>query len=583
MVNRYDTPAQAQFINTYAPIPFEQMYTLGREAKASVDKALQDLSSNLDKWSDFRSPSAVDTQRWYDETIGKAQPVISEMASNPDLLKTVEGRSKINSLINNVDRAKLSTLMQSKEGLLQRQKVDQQLMLSGKYNPTWHGMDYTNYNTLNTGIFNDVSPLAYKDVRELSDPYYKQLKPGYLTSKGGYDYFGNTIQDIEQVADAHLNDIVNTPEAQKHMQMFMQNTGANAEQAMGWFREEIVQSNIDRTIRPTREANPFALQMARAAKSAKEAPDAPVQFSTKLAAGMLTGGTTVEGQRMRSPYERLRMAFDPNEKWSKQYVSRTTEDGKKITKPRYKSALDIVNSLFQPIGTKALNIDAAELNSKSVIEGLNGQPVFNANGLLGMRTVEQYVNEKMNLGVNQTGWDENQIKFNKDLLNGSIPNVAVTPSDRVAMSELTDDRAQFSQVYTTYIPVKYFLDNFEQFDADTPDELLKSDKFKSFLEKINGQPLGTTGSLLARKSMNIDTDSKNAAYTTRPIGWFGETYDVSQPYDGAYIQIPSVRNVMNNSQTLEQTNTNESMANKLGSKGNTTFRSDNEQLIYGNE
>ena len=38
MVNRYDNPAQAEFINTYVPIPFEQLYTLGKQAKENVTK-----------------------------------------------------------------------------------------------------------------------------------------------------------------------------------------------------------------------------------------------------------------------------------------------------------------------------------------------------------------------------------------------------------------------------------------------------------------------------------------------------------------------------------------------------------------
>ena len=42
MVNRYDNPAQAEFINTYVPIPFEQLYTLGKQAKENVDQALKD-------------------------------------------------------------------------------------------------------------------------------------------------------------------------------------------------------------------------------------------------------------------------------------------------------------------------------------------------------------------------------------------------------------------------------------------------------------------------------------------------------------------------------------------------------------
>ena len=80
MVNRYDRPAEAQFINTYVPLPFQQLYTLGKEANARVDKAIADLSGALDNWSDFRSPSEKDTKAWYDETMGKAKPIIDKLA-----------------------------------------------------------------------------------------------------------------------------------------------------------------------------------------------------------------------------------------------------------------------------------------------------------------------------------------------------------------------------------------------------------------------------------------------------------------------------------------------------------------------
>lgn len=214
MVNRYDNPAQAQFIDTYAPLPFQQLYTLGKDANARVDKAISDLSGALDKWSDFRSPSLKDMQTWYDETLGKAKPIIDKLSQNIDLLKTPEGRAQINSIINNVDRLKLSTLLQSKEGMEQRMKFNQQLAAAGKFNEMWHNVDFVNYDSTKSGIFNDIAPLAYKDIRELADPYYAKLQKGFLYTDGNYDYFGNTRGDIEKVADAHLNDIVNTPEAQ---------------------------------------------------------------------------------------------------------------------------------------------------------------------------------------------------------------------------------------------------------------------------------------------------------------------------------------------------------------------------------
>lgn len=271
-VNRYDNPAQAQFINTYVPIPFEQLYTLGKEAKAEVDKAYKAYTSALDKWEEFKSPSEVDTKAFHDETYGRALPIAEEMARNIDLIKTPEGRAKIFSAINNVDRAKLSMLKQSADNLRARQEINAKLMVEGKYNPLWHDVDFTNYNTQSSGIYNDLAPLAYKDIRELSDPYYSKLQKGYLYTKGRYDYFGNTMEDLEGVANAHLNDIANTPEAKMHMQKYMESTGANAQQALEWLRQSVIDSNIDRTIRPTREVNPYSLLAAKtqAAKKAKE-------------------------------------------------------------------------------------------------------------------------------------------------------------------------------------------------------------------------------------------------------------------------------------------------------------------------
>ena len=270
MVNRYDNPAQAQFINTYVPIPFEQLYTLGREAKADVEKAMTNLNSTWDKWSDFRSPSEVDIKTWNEETFGKAKPLVDKLASNLDMLKTPEGRAEINAMINNVDRAKLSMLKQSAKSLEERQKVNQKLMIEGKYNPLWHDIDFTNYNTVKTGIFNDVAPLAYQDIRSLSNPYYKELEPGYIGTEGGYDIMGITRRDIEDIATAQFNNIASTPEAAKHMQVYMQRTGATPEEAQKWLRDEIVQSNLDR-VREVRKPNEFAMADYKASLATRAA------------------------------------------------------------------------------------------------------------------------------------------------------------------------------------------------------------------------------------------------------------------------------------------------------------------------
>lgn len=254
--NRFDKPIESEYISQYTPIPFEQLYAIGKANNERVDKAYQDLGNQFTKWSEFRSPSAVDTKRWYDLTVGAGQDIVNKLAANPDLIKTAEGRSLIQSFINTRPYNELSQLQQSKEGLLQRQKVNQQLMLSGKYNPMWHDIDFTNYNTLDSGVFNDVAPLAYKSEVDLVKPYVDNLKPGFIRQEGAYDWRGVSSERTDQEIANNISAIYNTPEAQKHIQVLIQQ-GYTPEQANALFANRIYRAGREFAYED-RELNPLS-------------------------------------------------------------------------------------------------------------------------------------------------------------------------------------------------------------------------------------------------------------------------------------------------------------------------------------
>lgn len=584
MVNRYDQPAQAQFINTYAPIPFQQLYTLGKESNARVDKAISDLSGALDKWSDFRSPSAKDTKAWYDETMGRAKPIIDRLAKNIDMIKTPEGRAQINSLINNVDRFKLATLKQSKEGLQQRMEMNQRLAAAGKFNEIWHGIDFENYDTLNQGVFNDVSPLAYKDIRELSDPFYSKLDKGFLGTKGGYDYFGNTVSDLERVADAHLNDVVNTPEGRKHMEVYKQMTGADDEQALKWLRDSMVQSNIDRTIRPTREANPYAIINARAnaTKKGGEGSGMPTQFSFKLARTMMDKPQPVEtkdGKKIEyvSPAKRMEDTFTPGSTWYNTYVNRVDEDGKKLPLNRNTSAANIISELSVDIGSQAKFINDAELDKSTVVKGVTGAPIYSGTNVLDLMTQEFYVNQKMELDSNSVNWSPARKSFEEDLVNGNIPNLGLTPTNRVLLENAIPGDEAFTQEYKAYVPMQYFIDNAEKLGISTktfgffnksPEDIFEDEDFNGFLKTLNGRIPTEDGRIVNTKSVRVAND-----------GTFSAGAEVQ--YNDIYVEIPVMKGVLQNQQTRERANLEEFQYTKMGSKNNAFYRMDNENMIYG--
>lgn len=288
--NRFDKPIESEYISQYTPIPFEQLYAIGKANNERVDKAYQDLGNQFTKWSEFRSPSAIDTRRWYDLTVGAGQDVVNKLAANPDLIKTAEGRSLIQSFINTRPYNELSQLQQSREGLLQRQKVNQQLMLSGKYNPMWHDVDFTNYNTLDSGVFNDVAPLAYKSEVDLVKPYVDNLKPGFIRQEGAYDWRGVSSERTDQEIANNISAIYNTPEAQKHIQVLIQQ-GYTPEQANALFANRIYRAGREFAYED-RELNPLSKiyeedRLKRARTKEQQATQKPFRLTESIAA---TGG-----------------------------------------------------------------------------------------------------------------------------------------------------------------------------------------------------------------------------------------------------------------------------------------------------
>lgn len=281
-VNRFSTPVDSQYISQYVPIPFQELYAIGKEYNTQRQQAEKQLSDYVQKWSEFESPSAVDTQRWYDITMKPAIKVAEQYARNPELLKTPEGRSSIYNLINSLPYEELSALKNSRNNMLKRQEMNMKLAAEGKYNPLWHDVDFTNYDTLSSsGIFNDLSPLAYKSEVDLVKPYVDNLKDGYLYSQEGYDYFGVSPDTTDQQVRNNISAIYNTPEAQMHIKALMKQ-GLTEEEANQQFVRSIYQAGRE-FARINREANAFSLLREKEnAKNPQTQPKDLLYFTNEI-------------------------------------------------------------------------------------------------------------------------------------------------------------------------------------------------------------------------------------------------------------------------------------------------------------
>lgn len=276
--NMYDQAAQAQFINTYVPINFGELYRIGAAQKQAVDQAAEQFTTQLQKFGEFRSPSRVDTENYYNMTIDREdfQNAINQMVSNPDYMKDASNRAQLQSLINSVDYAALSQLKESADyqrmGLLIRAKMKAEDRLKD----SWDKSDIANYDTLGTGkIFDDITPVAYMNLNELSTPYFNDLKPGFL----GTDYVngtryvvtGNNMEDLMAVATAKFNDLIDTPQGQKYFEEYLAMNNGDANAAKSQFINAVAQSQIDRTRRPKYDVDPTFIEQLRYSLKAKAA------------------------------------------------------------------------------------------------------------------------------------------------------------------------------------------------------------------------------------------------------------------------------------------------------------------------
>lgn len=267
--NRFDQAAEMPIINTYVPIDFGNLYRIGATQKAAVDQALSDLTSAVSTFGEFRSPSTTDTQNYYKLSLGQMQDLLDEAAADPNSMKDPGFRARFYSRLNNLDYSNLSLLRESANNLRKGLAIRAEMEAKGLYNESWDDANIAQYDTLGQGaVFTDITPVAYMNANQLSQPYFDNLSKGTIDStwKDGIKYTitGNTVDDLRAIANARYSDMVNTPQGQKYYEQFLRQNGGDAQAAERQFKEMIVASQMDRTLRPTLTVDPAWLANMKA-------------------------------------------------------------------------------------------------------------------------------------------------------------------------------------------------------------------------------------------------------------------------------------------------------------------------------
>lgn len=219
---------------------------------------LQDLKEFNKEYGDFVTPILAD-QDWYNKNVtGKVRDFINNAYANGiDLLRSPEGRLALTQLQNSIDVGSVAKLRSSRDAANKYIEARRQLEAAGLYNPVlakYDGPDIATYHTLaqgedvGMGIWNKMSPTPYRNMADFTKPYFDNIQPfERAASKNGISYSISEIspQDLYNIAEAHYNDLVSTPQGQLMYRMYKDQLGSD-EAAKKAFNDAVVAGNLDR-------------------------------------------------------------------------------------------------------------------------------------------------------------------------------------------------------------------------------------------------------------------------------------------------------------------------------------------------
>ena len=217
-INRYDTPAESNYFNTFVPLPLDQITALGMKRQEDLERRQDVASKYIDEASmiDY-IPGSKDEERVKNEFLPEIQR-LAEEAMSVDLSNPVEWakystRLKRLSLSDDIKR-----IEQSAAGYKQALAIAKEQRMKGVYNPL---LDDTSkmargWNS-QSGIF-DYTPESQIDKAKLFEPYYSDLaNQGRFGTMNGIQgqWVGVSRDRVANVAAQSAQELAGTPGGQQ--------------------------------------------------------------------------------------------------------------------------------------------------------------------------------------------------------------------------------------------------------------------------------------------------------------------------------------------------------------------------------
>lgn len=250
MIYQYDQALQLPTVDLYDT---QIMAMALNAAKDMYERGEQQIKDFQKAYGDFLTPITADQNWWNQNVTGAARDLVNSIyARGGDPLRNARDRAQISMFLNRLpygDMAKLKSSAKNAEAYLEARR---KLELEGKYNPAieqYAGKGLDQFSTVNDGIWDRMSPVPYENMADFSKAYFDNISPIQRSAtKNGISYSISEITEpmLQDIADRHFNDLVNTPQGRLMYQMYLNQSGGDAKAARQAFNNAVVSGNLDR-------------------------------------------------------------------------------------------------------------------------------------------------------------------------------------------------------------------------------------------------------------------------------------------------------------------------------------------------
>jgi hypothetical protein len=225
-VNRYDSPAQDKYFNTYVPLPYEQIMPVVAARQAQLEREQEMLNKTFEDTKNIKYIPGTKDEGYVRDYLGNVSGLVDKYygADLSDPVVKQQMRSAFSKMTN---KQNIQNIQSSYDAWSTNQKYKAQLKAEGLYDPSIDEDPATlgQWDTVGSGRVYDYIAPAYKNPRPVGEQYFNNLKPSDLGPKGDYFFQGITSDDIDRVVDAKWGEFSNTSEGNLYVKKIAKERG----------------------------------------------------------------------------------------------------------------------------------------------------------------------------------------------------------------------------------------------------------------------------------------------------------------------------------------------------------------------